>query len=223
MSAAGPNPAIEELRRALDAALAEKDRPAAVRFALDAIRDGRIDVPHLHTAVLGPLLVDTGARWQSGEVRVWEEHYASSTVRTIVEAVYPFVLAAAAHVEPAGKTVLLACPPREQHDLGLRMLADRFALAGWVVHYLGTDTPVEEICAAAASLGVDTIVLSASTHFNRVLLRGVVDEIQAGAPGVRVYVGGPAFSLDRSWPASELLDPFELGLPPLPDAEEDLG
>lgn len=214
------NPANVELRSELDAALAHKDRPAAVRFALDAVREGRIDVAHLYTAVLSPLLVDTGSRWQAGEVCVWEEHYASSTVRTIVEALYPFVLAAAANVEPVGTAVLLACPPREQHDLGLRMLADRFALAGWVVHYLGTDTPVEEICAAAATLGVDAIVLSASTHFNRVLLRGVVDEVQAGSPGIQVYVGGPAFALDKSWPASELLDPVALGLPPLPDAEE---
>ncbi len=215
------NPAYESLRDDLDAALANRDRPAAVRLALDAVRDGRIDVAHLYTEVLSPLLIDTGAMWQTGEVSVWQEHYASATVRTIVESVYPFVLAAAARVEPVGRAVLLACPPREQHDLGLRMLSDRFALAGWTVHYLGTDTPVDQICAAARTLGADAIVLSASTHFNRVLLRRVVDEVKACEPGIDVFVGGPAFALDRSWPADELLDPVELGLPPLPATGKD--
>jgi len=212
-----------QLRSDLDDALARKDRPAAVRLTLHAVRELHVDVPRLYTEVLGPLLVDTGSRWQSGATRVWQEHYASATVRTIIEALYPLVLDAAEDIAPAGHTALLACPPREQHDLGLRMLADRFALGGWTVHYLGTDTPVDEICSAASELGADTIVLSASTHFNRVLLRRVVDEIKAGAPHARVLVGGPAFARDRSWPADELLDPDALGLPPLPQRTGEAG
>jgi methanogenic corrinoid protein MtbC1 len=202
------------LRDALDDALARKDRPAAVRVALDAVRGGRIDVPHLYTEVLGPLLTDTGAQWQRGEVRVWEEHFASATVRTIVESLYPLVLEAAEELQRTGHTVVLACPPREQHDLGLRMLADRFTLGGWIAHYLGTDTPVEEICVAASELDAGLIVLSASTHFNRVLLRGFVDAVAACAPNARVMVGGPAFALDRDWPAEELFDPAAFNLPP---------
>ncbi len=205
---------VEQLRERLDTLLAEKNRPAATAEALDAVTSGAVTIPELYVDVLGPIMTDTGARWQRDDVQVWEEHYTTAIVRTIVEALYPQVLDASSRVEPNGKAVVLACPPREQHDLGLRMLADRFTLAGWTAHYLGTDTPIEEICIAAAELDAELVLLSASTHFNRVLLRGYVDAAKACSPKVQVMVGGPAFTLDRDWPAEELFDPDAFGLPP---------
>ena len=203
----------EETRRQIDSHLAARDRASAVAAALDAVRTGGLPILDLYDGVLVPLLVDTGASWQAGTTNVWQEHFASATVRTIVEALYPDVTALATSAPPKGTTVLLACPPQEQHDLGLRMLTDRFALAGWNTIYLGTDTPTAEIVSAAAEVGADLVVLSASTHFNRVQLRTVVERIKAGLPGVRVAVGGPAFALDRDWPASELFDLAEIDAP----------
>lgn len=207
------NVAATALRTRIDEALANRDRPAVVTAALSAVRSGDVGVVELYDDVLSPLLVDTGSAWQHGTTAVWEEHFASATVRTIVEALYPDVVAGAHEAGSNGRTVLLACPPQEQHDLGLRMLADRFMLAGWNTVFLGTDTPVDEICAAAKELGASLVVLSASTHFNRVHLRAIVDRVKAGVPGVRVAVGGPAFALDRSWPADELFDPAEIESP----------
>jgi MerR family transcriptional regulator, light-induced transcriptional regulator len=216
----GPNTdAFAAVRAALDAALAARDRAGAVSAALDAVRDGTIDIAALYTYVLGPLLVDTGAAWQQGTERVWEEHFASATVRTIVEALYPDVVRAHDQVACVDKRVLLACPAGEQHDLGLRMVADRFALAGWDVDYLGPDTPTEEIIDAAQTLDSDLVVLSASTHFNRVLLREVVDEVQLRLPGVRLAVGGAAFVTDAESYRGLILDEAAFGLPAcrLPD------
>jgi methylmalonyl-CoA mutase cobalamin-binding domain/chain len=205
--------AAATVRAALDARLAARDRAGAVSTALDAVRDGSIEIGDLYTRVLGPLLVDTGAAWQQGIERVWEEHFASATVRTIVEALYPEVVRAHDEVACDGRRVLLACPSGEQHDLGLRMVADRFALAGWDVDYLGPDTPTEEIIDAAQTLDSDLVVLSASTHFNRVLLREVVDEVQRRLPGVRLAVGGAAFASDADSYRGLLLDEAAFGLP----------
>lgn len=199
------NPASAKLRSQLDSLLAARNRPDAVNAALEAVRSGLLSVPELYDEVVTPLLVDTGSAWQHGTTAVWEEHFASATVRTIVEALYPDVVSAASRTTPNGRTVLLACPPQEQHDLGLRMLTDRFALAGWNAVFLGTDTPVAEIIAAADALDASLVVLSASTHFNRLHLRNVVDRIKSGLPHARVAVGGPAFTLDKNWPAEELL------------------
>jgi len=172
-------------------------------------------------------MLEIGDRWQRGTTRVWEEHYTTQIVRGIVDALTPEVIAAQRAVQRDGSAVagaqrvLMACPPGEQHDLGMRMLADRFRLAGWDVFYLGTDTPVDEIVDAAKRLGVGLVVLSASTHFNRVLLRDVAVRIRTGLPNVRLAVGGPAFALDRQWPAAELLDPAALGLPGAPPPSGD--
>jgi len=205
--------AVATVRAALDARLAARDRAGAVSAALDAVRDGSIGIAELYTYVLGPLLVDTGAAWQQGTERVWEEHFASATVRTIVEALYPDVVRAHDEVACTDKRVLLACPSGEQHDLGLRMVADRFALAGWDVDYLGPDTPTVEIIDAAQTLDSDLVVLSASTHFNRVLLREVVDEVQRHLPGVRLAVGGAAFATDAESYRGLILDEVAFGLP----------
>lgn len=196
--------AAETLRAALDERIAARDRMGAVTVALDAVRAGAITIPDLHDTLCA-LLVDIGASWQTGETEVWEEHYATATVRTIVEACEPLVAERAA--APVGRTVVLATPPDEYHDLGLRMTADRFALAGWTVHLLGANVPAKELIAATRELAAHAIVLSASTHFHRLGLRPYVDEITSALPGVRVWVGGAAFAIEaEGWAHGMLLD-----------------
>jgi methanogenic corrinoid protein MtbC1 len=195
------------LREAVAAALSEHDRATAVRTAVEAVSSGAIDVPSLYREVLVPLLHDTGEAWRLGTTRVWEEHLASQAVRSIVELVYPAVLKVKADVPPAGRSVLLACPPEEAHDLGLRLVADRFDMAGWTTYFLGADTPPDEIAAAARALEADAVVLSSSTHFHRLALRHLVDRLHTELPAVDVWVGGPAFAVDREgWSDEELLD-----------------
>lgn len=196
-----------DLYLALASHLGAHDKAAAVRTAVEAVTSGVITIPALYRDVLAPLLADTGASWQRGTVAIWEEHLASATVRTIVEILYPGVLKAKAEVPPAGRGVLLACPPEEGHDLGLRMVADRFDMAGWTTYFLGPDTPVEEIADAARRLGVDAIVMSSSTHFHRVAVRHAVDALKASLPDVDVWVGGPAFvGAATGWLPQEIVD-----------------
>ncbi|MCX6373451.1 MAG: cobalamin-dependent protein [Actinobacteria bacterium] len=204
------------------AALASHDKPAAVRTAVEAVTSGAISIAALYRDVLTPLLAHAGALWQHGKLAIWEEHLASATVRTVVEILYPGVLKAKAAVPPAGRSVLLASPPEEGHDLGLRMISDRFDMAGWTTYFLGADTPVDEVADAALRLGVDALVLSSSTHYHRVALRRHVDHFKRELPGVDVWVGGPAFAHDtNAWAASELLDlEALLGEPPLPGGED---
>jgi MerR family transcriptional regulator, light-induced transcriptional regulator len=203
-----------ELLRTLGDRIGALDRPGAIAAALDAVADERIDVADLYTQVLGVYLARIGSRWQHGTERVWQEHFASHVVRTIIEALSPTVTRLAAEAAARGQTVLLACPPDEQHDLGLRMLADRFDLAGYRTVFLGADTPVDEIVTAASAVGADVVVMTVSTVFERVELRLLVDTMTERLPGVSVRLGGPAFAGDRgSWRAEVLFDPAEFGLP----------
>lgn len=208
-----PSDFAQTLRARIEAALVERDRRSAVETALAATRDGSISIPALYVDVLGPLLASIGSAWSHGTERVWEEHYASHAVRTIVESLYLDVQREAAQVDRRGESVLLACPPKEQHELGLRMLADRFDLGGYDVTFLGADTPLDEITAAARTTAATLVALSISTVFERVELRCFVDTLRAQLPGVRIVVGGPAFSREAHWPAEDFLDTHELGLP----------
>lgn len=203
----------ETLKERIESALAERDRAGAVRVALEAVEDGSISIVTLYVDVLGPLLAGIGAAWAHGSERVWEEHFASHAVRTIIESLYLRVQREAEKVPRRETRAVLACPPKEQHELGLRMLADRFELGGWDVTFLGADTPLEEIVAATRATGASLVALSVSTVFERVELRRFADALRAQLADVRIVIGGPAFSPDEHWPAEDLLDTHELGLP----------
>ena len=150
---------------------------------LDAVESERITIPDLYVRVLGPFLAHIGSSWAHGNESVWEEHLASHIVLTIVEALYPTVMRDAAEVPAADKTVLLACPPQERHEIGLRMLSDRFELAGWNVTNLGADTPLPDIIAAAQATSADLVALSVSTVYERVELRRFIDSLRKRLPG----------------------------------------
>jgi methanogenic corrinoid protein MtbC1 len=203
--------AVEAAYRAVAAALADHDKATAVRTAVEAVSSGAVSVPALYRDVLTRILADTGEAWHRGETAIWEEHLASATVRTIVEIVYPGVLKVKADAAPVGRAVLLACPPEEVHDLGLRMVADRFDMAGWTTYYLGPDTPVKEIAAAARQLGVDAVVMSSSTHFHRLAVRHAVDALKRELPDTEVWVGGPAFvGAATGWLPQEIVNLDEI-------------
>lgn len=202
---------VHSLRATLDRAIAETDRVTAVRSVCEAVTSDQLDVPTVYTMVLEPLLVDTGIEWQHGATAVWQEHYATAIVRTIVESLYIHVAEKAAVCPKLGKTILLACPAEEAHDLGLRMLADRLMLAGWDAHFLGADTPTSEIAAAARAFDADVVALSAATHYNRVLLRSVLERLKSELPGVRIGVGGRSYEGD-DFNLADRLTLDELGL-----------
>ena len=208
-----PDEASSALGATLLTLFARHDADGAVAAAVEAVSSGAVPVERLYCAVLIPLLSDVGGRWHSGELRVWEEHLESAAVRAIIEGVRPQVRAAhvaavAAHAGGSPRRALFACPPQEWHVLSLRMLADRFSMEGWDSFYLGANVPVEETVAAAQTLGVDLVVLTAATQYERVQLRDLVDGIRERLAGVRLLVGGPAFARDQSnWAPDELVDP----------------
>lgn len=189
----------------IDRLIHARDRAGAIQLARDTVTAGTLTIPQLYALVLSPLMQLTGARWHAGDEEVWEEHYTTAVVRTIVESLFAEVAARAA--EPLGKTLVLACPAEEFHDLGLRMLADRFQLAGYRVHFLGAATPLEELVGAARTLNADAVLLSASTHFHRLRVREYADALVEAIPGITVWAGGPAFAHGHSgWSDAEIPD-----------------
>lgn len=203
---------IDALRAQLSEDLAAHDADSAIAHAMSALESGAVSVDELHGQVLSRILCDIGRDWQRGDSAVWQEHYSAAVVRSIIEVAHPYVVAESQASAGSRDTAVLACPSGEQHDLGLRMLADRMRVAGWHVHYLGADTPATQIAAAASVLRASLIVLSAATHFNRVQMRRTIDTLRQLAPNCKVGVGGPAFVNDPEWAEGELLSDADLGL-----------
>ena len=115
-------------------------------LSLDAVlRD--VVVPYLH---------DLGEAWARGEVTIAQEHFASNVVRGRLLGL------ARGWGEGSGPHALLACPPREQHDLGLIAFGLALRNRGWRITYLGQDTPVFTLEQEARELDPDRVVVAAS-------------------------------------------------------------
>jgi len=199
--AKGPTTAqiLTEALRRLEGCLEDNDRATAVQVILDAVNGG-LSIEDLYAGVLEPFLESVGRRWQEGRTAVWQEHLIVGAVRTAIESLYPRVLQRKAEVAALPLTVAFFCPPEETHDVGLRMLVDRFDLKGFRTVYVGAMTPVDQMIDCVRSTQADVICLSASTHYQRTALREIVARLQKRLPGVRIVVGGPAFAhSDGGW------------------------
>ena len=75
---------------------------------------------------------------------------------------------------------MLVCPEEEYHDLGIRMGADFFTIAGYDVTYIGSNTPKSNILSAARFLKPDIIDISVSNYLNLVMLEKIIPEFETG-------------------------------------------
>jgi methanogenic corrinoid protein MtbC1 len=167
----------------------EGRRNDAQRLLLDAF-EGGVSVPDLHQHVLTRVQAEMGRMWQVGDVDVAEEHLGSR----IVEEALILLRARMPRVEENGHSVLVASVRGTLHDIGGRMVADHFEMAGWRSFFLGADTPTDDLTAAIKHFDVDLVALSAGLGLNVRATAELVASIHASHAGVPVLVGGRPFS-----------------------------
>ena len=178
---AGPAPAdrAEDHAGRLTAALDRFDEADANAILDDAI--ARFTIDAVASRVLLPVLREIGTRWESGDVSVAEEHFATALLRGRMLAL------ARNWGGGAGPLAVLACPPGEQHDLGLIAFGLVLRERGWRIALLGADTPIETISDAVTKLAPNVVVLAAVA---RQPFEAVADQIRELAAGALVLIGG---------------------------------
>ena len=191
-------PATEGLAAEFQEALDRFDDDGANR-ALDRLL-AALSLETVMQQVLLPYLRLLGNRWASGEISVAQEHFASSLIRGRLLGL------ARGWGTGRGPSLLLACPPGEEHDLGLLMFGIAAWRRGWRIVYLGQDTPVETIAQAAAAVEPALVVLAVAegtpiaphTHELRMLAGRVPVAVGGGIRpeeltglGIRMLEGDP--------------------------------
>jgi MerR family transcriptional regulator, light-induced transcriptional regulator len=191
-------PATDGLATEFREALDRFDEDGANR-ALDRLL-AALTLETVMQQVLLPYLHLLGDRWASGEISVAQEHFASSLIRGR--------LLSLARGWGTGRapSLLLACPPGEEHDLGLIMFGIAAWRRSWRIIYLGQDTPFETIAHAVAVVGPALVVLAvaegtpiaAHTHELRMLASRVPVSVGGGIRaeelsglGIRMLEGDP--------------------------------
>jgi len=133
------------------------------------------------------VLREIGDGWQRGEVTIAQEHFASNLLRGRLLAL------GRGWGRGFGPRALLAAPPGDQHDVGLVVLGLALRDRGWLVTFLGADTPIETIADTARRISPDVVVLSMLVP---VRSRQLVDAVRDLAGGWRLVISGPGASAE---------------------------
>jgi MerR family transcriptional regulator, light-induced transcriptional regulator len=182
-------------RRDLSGALEAFDEPVANALLDRLLSTTTLD--SLLSEVVIPYLHELGDRWESGEVSVAQEHFASNVLRGRLLGL------ARDWGRGLGPKALLACAPGERHDLGLIAFGLALRARGWRIGYLGADNPFESIDSAARAFEPDLVVISAvaSERFD-----GLAGDLRSLARAHRVCLAGAgANGIDGSEFAVEIL------------------
>jgi len=130
-----------------------------------------------------------GELWEMNKITVATEHLATTITLALFQLVYPRVFA----VERVGKTAIVCCTPDEHHHIGARMVSDICELHGWDSHFVGSHTPVADLCEMVTEKRPDFLGVSLTLYSNIGNLLHLLYAVRAIAPDLPVLVGGQAF------------------------------
>lgn len=184
------NPFYELANDYLEALLVG-DRLSAGKMVLDAVRSG-VSVKNIYLDVFQPCLYEVGRLWHLNRVSVAQEHYCSAATQLIMSQLYSYIFSN----EKVGRTFLGTCVGGEMHEMGVRMVADFFEMAGWDTYYLGANTPSDSILESIKTYNPDVIGLSVAMFYHRSIARDIISCIRREYQDhkLKIMVGGHAMN-----------------------------
>ncbi|NLE44805.1 MAG: cobalamin-binding protein [Chloroflexi bacterium] len=172
------------------AALLRTDRQAASILILNAVRDG-VSVKDIYTHVFQPTQHEVGRLWQANQLSVAQEHYCTAATQLIMSQLYPYIF----NSERVGRRLVATCVGGELHEIGIRMVADFFEMAGWDTYYLGANTPSSSILQVLTTQKANVLGISATMQTHIGTMRDLIQRVRAAEEGrnVAILVGGYPF------------------------------
>jgi MerR family transcriptional regulator, light-induced transcriptional regulator len=174
-------PKMQIVSRLVDATLngdnLQADQVLSEAHALWSVEDVLVKV-------IQPTLVSIGEKWHRGEITVAHEHQASNFLRGKLHNLLE--LAGNSKLGPA---IVVACAPGEWHEIGSLMMAIFLRRAGFRTHYLGANTPIEDLVRFAREVKAEALMISVSNSEVLENLRSKARFLLEAAPLV-VYGGG---------------------------------
>lgn len=194
-----PNPKYEDRIQAYMDCLLRKDSRQAMLLIQQYVDSG-IPLNDIYVEILAESMRRVGELWHTCRITVDAEHYCTSVTQMAMAQLYPVLFAQ----ERKGRSILLACPGTELHEMGARMVADVFENGGWDSIYLGAAVPEDAMLDAVQQYQPDLIALSVTMPQHLLACRDVVLALRKAYPTAKIAVGGKAFEstngLWEQWP-----------------------
>ncbi len=177
--------------------LGEENKEEAFRCAMQILKE--TGVVKLYEEILAPglnsVIDEFGA--DSKEL-IWREHVRSGIIKTIVENSYSFVLDEREKIGiKHNENIIVLCPKFEEHEIGARMAADFFTIAGFKTTHIGANTPEDTLSLAVEKLKPKYISISVTNYYNLIEAKRAIDKLrQKDNYSGKIILGGHAFSSD---------------------------
>jgi HD-GYP domain-containing protein (c-di-GMP phosphodiesterase class II)/methylmalonyl-CoA mutase cobalamin-binding subunit len=182
-----PAALMESTLETFATALERGDAEMAEGAIATAIDDG-ITPTTLHAEVIGPALRRIGVLSEAGQIEPEREHRANTITRRVLATLYRYMTGG---TEPTRERVLLAGIEGDEHTLGLQMVHDQLAAAGFQTVF-DTDLSPQRLLAMVASKAPDVIVLGATVATEDASIDTALRELRSRHPSIPIVLGGPA-------------------------------
>ena len=182
-----PTALVETTLETFATALERGDAETAETAIATAIEDG-ISPTTLHAEVIGPSLRRLDILSDSGELAAETEHRAATIVRRVLATLYRYMTGGK---EPTRERVLLAAVEGDEHTLGLQMVHDQLAAAGYQTIF-DTDLSGERLVATVESRSPDLVVLGATVPADSDSVEIALRDLRSAHPDIPIVLGGPA-------------------------------
>ncbi len=173
-------------------ALLRGQRNVASQRILRSVKEGT-PIKEIYLHVFQRAQYEIGRLWMTNQVSVAQEHYCTAATQLIMSQLYPYIFA----TEKIGRRLIATCVGGELHEIGVRMVADFFELAGWDTYYLGANTPAFTILEALAEHHPDVLGISVTMTFHISLVKDLIARVREAGNGSppKILVGGYPFNL----------------------------
>lgn len=170
-------------------ALLEGNRKEASKICLDFIKTGK-SFKELYEHIMKPALYKVGKLWEHNKISVATEHLATAITEGIMNTFFADIIPDKYN----GKKVVLACVENEEHQVGVKMVADIFEMNQWESFFLGTGFPTSELIKFIKEVQPDIIAISLTVYFNFKKLKQMLSQLKSEFPETKLIVGGQALT-----------------------------
>lgn len=177
---------IQGLSEELLPVLMNGDRSTGLEIVNRLLEEGT-DVITIYEGVIKPAMYKVGELWEEGKISVATEHLASAIVETLLGHLHYRI------IKNAGTNkmvVVITSVEDEVHQIGAKMVSDMFELHGWTSHFLGANTPMDELLDFISQINPTIIGLSMSINLHTRNLEKTISKIRERIPEMPILVGG---------------------------------
>ncbi|MFA6827433.1 MAG: cobalamin-dependent protein [Bacilli bacterium] len=169
--------------------LNQERKDECVIYIMELFNSG-FSVKEVYEQYIIPSLAEYECDSDVEEICIWKEHTRTSIIRTILESSYPYLIKQ--KKEKINKSIIVACPQLEYHEIGAIINTNFFILEGFDAKYIGANTPSEQIISAVKILKPDYLALSITNYYNIVATKKLIETLKEDNKEIKVIIGGQA-------------------------------